>query len=322
MAQGAKPGEGGQLPGPKVYPWIAKVRHATPGVGLISPPPHHDIYSIEDLAQLIHDLKNANAGARISVKLVSENGVGTIAAGRRQGPRRRHPHQRLRRRHGRRAPDEHPPRRHPVGARPRRGPPDARPERPPEPRHARDGRPAEDRARRRRRGAPRRGGVRLRHDAAHRPRLRDDAGLPPEHLPGRGRDAGPRAAQAVHGRPGARRQLHALRRHGGARADGAPRLPRVLQDGRAERAARDAARRRPLEGADARLLADPLEADRAARGEADASASRRSTASRRRSTPRRSSRSAGPPSRTGRPSPRRSRSGTATASSGRCSGAR
>jgi glutamate synthase (ferredoxin) len=81
MAQGAKPGEGGQLPGPKVYPWIAKVRHATPGVGLISPPPHHDIYSIEDLAQLIHDLKNANAGARISVKLVSESGVGTIAAG-------------------------------------------------------------------------------------------------------------------------------------------------------------------------------------------------------------------------------------------------
>jgi glutamate synthase (ferredoxin) len=81
MAQGAKPGEGGQLPGGKVYPWIAKVRHATPGVGLISPPPHHDIYSIEDLAQLIHDLKNANHKARISVKLVAEVGVGTIAAG-------------------------------------------------------------------------------------------------------------------------------------------------------------------------------------------------------------------------------------------------
>src|ERR671927_574886 len=81
MAQGAKPGEGGQLPGKKVYPWIAKVRHSTPGVGLISPPPHHDIYSIEDLAQLIHDLKNANQDARISVKLVSEVGVGTIAAG-------------------------------------------------------------------------------------------------------------------------------------------------------------------------------------------------------------------------------------------------
>jgi glutamate synthase domain-containing protein 2/glutamate synthase domain-containing protein 1/glutamate synthase domain-containing protein 3 len=81
MAQGAKPGEGGQLPGGKVYPWIAKVRYATPGVGLISPPPHHDIYSIEDLAQLIHDLKNANPRARIHVKLVAEVGVGTVAAG-------------------------------------------------------------------------------------------------------------------------------------------------------------------------------------------------------------------------------------------------
>ncbi|MEV8388426.1 MULTISPECIES: glutamate synthase large subunit [unclassified Streptomyces] len=81
MAQGAKPGEGGQLPGHKVYPWVAKTRHSTPGVGLISPPPHHDIYSIEDLAQLIHDLKNANPGARIHVKLVSEVGVGTVAAG-------------------------------------------------------------------------------------------------------------------------------------------------------------------------------------------------------------------------------------------------
>ncbi len=81
MAQGAKPGEGGHLPGKKVYPWIAKTRHSTPGVSLISPPPHHDIYSIEDLAQLIYDLKNANDRARISVKLVSETGVGTIAAG-------------------------------------------------------------------------------------------------------------------------------------------------------------------------------------------------------------------------------------------------
>ena len=81
MAQGAKPGEGGQLPGNKVYPWVAKTRYSTPGVGLISPPPHHDIYSIEDLAQLIHDLKNANPRARIHVKLVSEVGVGTVAAG-------------------------------------------------------------------------------------------------------------------------------------------------------------------------------------------------------------------------------------------------
>jgi len=81
MAQGAKPGEGGQLPGHKVYPWIAKTRHSTPGVGLISPPPHHDIYSIEDLAQLIHDLKNSNPSARVHVKLVAEVGVGTVAAG-------------------------------------------------------------------------------------------------------------------------------------------------------------------------------------------------------------------------------------------------
>jgi glutamate synthase (NADPH) large chain len=81
MAQGAKPGEGGQLPGAKVYPWVARTRYSTPGVGLISPPPHHDIYSIEDLAQLIHDLKNANPAARIHVKLVAEIGVGTVAAG-------------------------------------------------------------------------------------------------------------------------------------------------------------------------------------------------------------------------------------------------
>lgn len=81
MAQGAKPGEGGELPGSKVYPWIAKVRHSTPGVGLVSPPPHHDIYSIEDLAELVHDLKNANHHARVNVKLVAEVGVGTIASG-------------------------------------------------------------------------------------------------------------------------------------------------------------------------------------------------------------------------------------------------
>src|SRR4030081_2890207 len=81
MAQGAKPGEGGQLPGHKVDAYIGKLRHSTPGVGLVSPPPHHDIYSIEDLAQLIHDLKTVNPRARIGVKLVSEAGVGTIAAG-------------------------------------------------------------------------------------------------------------------------------------------------------------------------------------------------------------------------------------------------
>src|SRR5256884_5988931 len=81
MAQGAKPGEGGELPGSKVYPWIAKTRNSTPGVGLISPPPHHDIYSIEDIKQLIHDLKNGTPAARVHVKLVAQVGVGTVAAG-------------------------------------------------------------------------------------------------------------------------------------------------------------------------------------------------------------------------------------------------
>lgn len=81
LAQGAKPGEGGHLPSGKVWPWIARTRRSTPGIGLISPPPHHDIYSIEDLAELIFDLKNANPSARVSVKLVSETGVGTIATG-------------------------------------------------------------------------------------------------------------------------------------------------------------------------------------------------------------------------------------------------
>lgn len=81
VAQGAKPGEGGQLPGTKVYPWIAETRGSTPGIGLISPPPHHDIYSIEDLGQLIHDLKNANRSADVAVKLVSKTGIGTIASG-------------------------------------------------------------------------------------------------------------------------------------------------------------------------------------------------------------------------------------------------
>ena len=87
MAQGAKPGEGGQLMAQKVYPWIARTRHSTPGVGLISPPPHHDIYSIEDLEQLIYDLKRANPAARVHVKLVSESGIGAVAAGVDQGAR-------------------------------------------------------------------------------------------------------------------------------------------------------------------------------------------------------------------------------------------
>ena len=150
MAQGAKPGEGGQLPGHKVWPWIAKVRYSTPGVGLISPPPHHDIYSIEDLAQLIHDLKNANPRARISVKLVAEVGVGTVAA----GVAKAHSDVVLISGHdggtGASPLDLAEARRHPLGARPGRDPADARPEPAPRPDRRPDRRPAQDRPRRRR----------------------------------------------------------------------------------------------------------------------------------------------------------------------------
>ena len=126
MAQGAKPGEGGELPGKKVDDNIARIRYSTPGVGLISPPPHHDIYSIEDLAQLIHDLKNSNPSARISVKLVSEVGVGTIAAGVVEGARGSRADLGRQRRHGRFAAHEHQARGPAVGARHRRDAPDAR----------------------------------------------------------------------------------------------------------------------------------------------------------------------------------------------------
>ena len=170
MAQGAKPGEGGQLPGHKVYPWIAKVRHSTPGVTLISPPPHHDIYSIEDLAQLIHDLKNANPQARIHVKLVAEVGVGTIAAGVAKAHADVVLISRPRRRHRRVAADVDQARRHPVGARARRDAAGAGAERPARPHRRAGRRPAEDRPRRRDRRAARRRGVRLRDRAAGRHR--------------------------------------------------------------------------------------------------------------------------------------------------------
>ena len=130
MAQGAKPGEGGQLPGTKVYPWIAKVRHSTPGVGLISPPPHHDIYSIEDLAQLIHDLKCANNQARIGVKLVAEVGVGTVAAGVAKAKADVILNQRSRWRHRRFAVVQHQARGRSVGVGPGRDSPDPAAQRP------------------------------------------------------------------------------------------------------------------------------------------------------------------------------------------------
>ena len=197
MAQGAKPGEGGQLPGHKVDPYIASIRFTTPGVGLISPPPHHDIYSIEDLKQLIYDLRCANPTARVSVKLVAEVGVGTVAAGvakanadhvlisGHDGGTGASPissilhagvpweiglaeTQQTLVLNGLRSRD--------LGA---------------------DRRPAEDGPRRRDRRAARRRRDGLRDRAADRDRLRDDARLPPQHVPGRHRDAGSRAARAL-----------------------------------------------------------------------------------------------------------------------------
>jgi glutamate synthase (NADPH) large chain len=201
MAQGAKPGEGGQLPGHKVSEYIAKLRFSVPGVGLISPPPHHDIYSIEDLAQLIHDLKNCQPRASISVKLVSEVGVGTVAAGvaRRRPTTSRSPATTA-------APAPRPGRRSSTPA--RRGSSAW-------PRRSRrwcstacagacraGRRPDEDRPRRGDRRDARRRRVRLRDRAAGGRGLHHDAQVPPEHLPGGRGHAGPGAAQAqVRGKP-------------------------------------------------------------------------------------------------------------------------
>ena len=166
MAQGAKPGEGGQLPGHKVDATIAKVRHSTPGVGLISPPPHHDIYSIEDLAQLIFDLKNVNPDADVSVKLVSEVGVGTVAAGVAKARGRPCHHRRLRGRHRRLSAHLDQACRLALGDRPRRDPADARAQSLARP-HRRAGRwRRAHRARRGGRRSARRRRIRLRHRAA------------------------------------------------------------------------------------------------------------------------------------------------------------
>ena len=197
ISQGAKPGEGGQLPGAKVYPWIAKTRHSTPGVGLISPPPHHDIYSIEDIKQLIHDLKNANPRARVHVKLVSRARRRHGRGGRGEGVLGRRADLRARRRHRRLAAVLDQARGRAVGAGPGRDPADAAGQRAARPDRRADRRPAQDRPRRRHRGAARRRGVRLRDRAAGGVGLHHDARLPPRHLPRRRGDPEPGAAQAV-----------------------------------------------------------------------------------------------------------------------------
>ena len=239
MAQGAKPGEGGQLPGHKVDDYIGSIRHTTPGVGLISPPPHHDIYSIEDLKQLIYDLRCANPQAQVSVKLVSEVGVGTVAA----GVSKANADRVLIAGHdgGTGA--------SPLSSIQAAGVPweiglaetqqtlllndlrsrivvqtDGQ---------LKTGRDVVDRgdARRRRDG--------LLDRAADRDRLHHDARLPPEHLPGGHRHAGPGAAQALQGHARARRQLLLLRRRGGARD---PRLARPALARRGDRPRRPAGR--------------------------------------------------------------------------------
>ena len=262
MAQGAKPGEGGQLPGTKVYPWIAKTRYSTPGVGLISPPPHHDVYSIEDLAQLIHDLKNGNRHARISVKLVAEVGVGTVAA----GVAKAHADVVLISGHD-----------GGTGASPQTSL-----------RHAglpwelglaethqtlllnnlrsriavevdgqlKTGRDVLIAALLGRRG------VRLRDRAARGHRLHPDAGVPSQHLPGRHRHAGSAAAREVRRQARARRQFHAVHRAGDARAHGGARLPQARGDDRPRRPARSAQGRRALEGQGAGFLEHPVRAGR------------------------------------------------------------
>ena len=235
MAQGAKPGEGGQLPGHKVDAVIAKVRHSTPGVGLISPPPHHDIYSIEDLAQLIYDLKNVNPAADVSVKLVSEVGVGTVAAG---VSKARADHVTIAGFEGG------------TGASPLTSI-----------KHA--GSPWEiglaetqqtlvlNRLRGRI-AVQVDGGVRTGRDVVvgallgadefgfataplDRRRLHHDAQMPSQHLPGRRRHAGPGAARAIPGQARARHQFLLLRRRGSARIHGRARLPHLRRDDRPDR---------------------------------------------------------------------------------------
>ena len=263
MAQGAKPGEGGQLPGHKVDKTIAKVRHSTPGVGLISPPPHHDIYSIEDLAQLIFDLKNVNPSGDVSVKLVSEVGVGTVAAG---VSKARSDHVTISGFEGG------------TGASPLTSL-----------KHA--GSPWEiglaethqtlvANRLRSRIAVQVDGGIRTGRDVVigallgadefgfstaplDRGRLHHDAQVPPQHLPGRRRDPGPVAAQEVHRPARARHQLLLLRRRRGARDHGGDGLPHLQRDDRPDADARPAQGDRALEGQGPRLLQAVHQADRA-----------------------------------------------------------
>ena len=266
MAQGAKPGEGGQLPGHKVYPWIAKTRYSTPGVGLISPPPHHDIYSIEDLAQLIHDLKNANPAARVHVKLVSEVGVGTVAA----GVSKAHADVVLICGHdggtGAAPLTSHQARGRAVGARPGRDPADAAPQQAAGPDRGAGRRPAQDRPRRDHRRAARRRGVRLRQRPAGRVGVHHDARLPPGHLPGRRGHPEPRAARPVQRQARVRGQLLRVHRRGGQGVPGPAGVPHPGGDHRPGRPARHGRGGGALEGLRAGPVAHPATPRRCPKG--------------------------------------------------------
>src|SRR5581483_7628512 len=256
MAQGAKPGEGGQLPGHKVDDVIAKLRHSVPGVGLISPPPHHDIYSIEDLAQLIYDLKNVNPQARIAVKLVSEVGVGTVAA----GVSKAHADVVLI------SGDTGGTGASPLSSIKHAGLPwelglaetqqvlllnDLRSRiRVQTDGKLQTGRDVVIAARRRR--------VRLCYHAAHLDGLHHAAQVPPEHLLGGHCDAGSGSARALHRRAGACDQLLLLYRRTDARTHGQARFPHGRRDGGSRRQDRCIARRSALEGKRNRSLVDPL----------------------------------------------------------------
>ena len=254
VSQGAKPGEGGQLPGHKVDAKIAKVRYATPGVGLISPPPHHDIYSIEDLAQLIFDLKNVNPAADVSVKLVSEVGVGTVATG---VAKARADHITISGFDGGTGAAPLTSIKHAGGALgdgSRRDPADAGAQPPARPRRAAGRRRHPHRPGRARRRSARRRRVRLLDRAAHRGRLHHDAQVPSEHLSGGRGDAGPRPAQALQGHAGARGELLLLRGRGVARADGGDGLHQARRPHRSCRLPRHAGGHQSLEGEGPRFL--------------------------------------------------------------------
>ena len=257
VAQGAKPGEGGQLPGHKVDRYIANLRHSTPGVGLISPPPHHDIYSIEDLKQLIYDLRCANPRARVSVKLVSEVGVGTVAAGVAKANADHVDDRRPRRGHRRLAAVLDPVGRRPVGDRAGRDPADAAGQRPALAHHRGGRRPDAHGPRRGDRRDARRRRVRLLDRPADRDRLHHDARLPPQHLPGGDRHAGPGAARALPRHPGARHQLPVPRGRGDARAHGGARRAHDRRADRPRRPARCPTRRSSTGRPRGRPLDDP-----------------------------------------------------------------